>query len=61
MITAGDKIRIKPVWQDAGDDKIEFIAVDDESKGRVTIEPQLGLAINPTQVVDVAWIERVGR
>lgn len=45
----------------AGDDKIEFIAVDDESKGRVTIEPQLGLAINPTQVVDVAWIERVGR
>lgn len=57
-IKAGDRVRIKQKWQDEGDDQIAWIAIDDEDKGRVTIESQLGLAINPTQVVNVEWVER---
>lgn len=56
-IKAGNQIRIKPEYQDNGDDQITWIAIDDESKGRVTIQAQLGMPINPTQVVDVAWLE----
>ena len=57
MIKAGDVVKFKPEWADAGDETVTFIAVDDESKGRVTVQAQLGLPINPTQVVSVDWIE----
>lgn len=57
MLKAGDRIRFKPEWQDPGDDQIVFVVVDDESKGRVTVQAQLGLPINPTQVVNVDWVE----
>jgi hypothetical protein len=54
MISKGDKVQIKPEWQDAGDDSFSWVAVDDESKGRVAIMPlRTGLAIAPTQVVRV--------
>jgi hypothetical protein len=56
-IEAGDVVRIRPEWQDAGDDKCTFIAVEDEDGGRVKIQAQLGLPINPTQVVNVQWLE----
>jgi hypothetical protein len=59
-IKAGDLVRIKPEWQDAGDDAITFVAVENEDGGRVKIEAQLGLPINPTQVVKVEWLEQVG-
>ena len=60
MIHKGDKVRIKPEWQDAGDEDFTFVAVDDEDKGRVTIEPQIpGLKIKPTQVVRLDMIEKV--
>lgn len=58
-IKKGDQIRIKPEWQDAGDDQIVFVAVSDEEKGRVDIQPQLGLKINPIQTVEVSMIEKV--
>ena len=57
MIKAGDVVKFKPEWADAGDETVTFIAVGDESKGRVTVQAQLGLPINPTQVVSVDWIE----
>ena len=58
-IKAGDRIRIKPEWQDAGDDQIQWIALDDESQGRVTIQAQIpGMPILPTQVVTTDMIER---
>jgi len=57
MIKAGDKVRIKPEWQDAGDDKYEWIALGDEGGGRVLIQPQLGMFINPNQIVNVEWLE----
>lgn len=59
VIRRGDKVRIRPEFQDDGDNRIEWIAVDDEDGGRVRIQPQLGLEINPTQVVAVGAVERL--
>lgn len=59
MIRKGDKVQIKPEWQDAGDDRFDWVAVDDEDKGRVTIMPfgtGLALAIAPAHVVRVEWL-----
>lgn len=58
MIIKGDKVSIKPEWQDKGDDAFDWIAVDSEENGRVMITPLgTGLAIAPTQVVKVEWLE----
>ena len=51
MIKAGDKVTIKPECQDPGDDRIAWVAVEDEDGGRVRIQAQVGLPIKPTQVV----------
>ena len=59
MIKQGDRLRISPKWADPGDDQIVFVAVDDESQGRVTIMAMLALNINPTQVVSVEMVDRV--
>ena len=60
MIRRGDKVQIKPEWQDAGDDRFDWLAVDDEEKGRVMIisfsRRGLGLAIAPAHVVRVEWL-----
>lgn len=63
-IRCGQAVRIKPEWQDKGDDRYVWIATDDEANGRVTISPQMvgvagwHLAFNPTQVVSVDMLER---
>ncbi len=57
MVKQGDVVRIKPEYQDAGDSSYVWIAVDDESKGRVTISPvTIDMAIKPTQVVSVSML-----
>lgn len=57
MIRKGDKVQIKPEWQDAGDDRFTWVAVDDAANGRVMISPvDTGLAIAPTQVVKIEWL-----
>jgi hypothetical protein len=54
MIRKGDKVQIKPEWQDAGDDRFTWVAVDDAENGCVMISPiNTGLAIAPKQVVRV--------
>lgn len=58
MFKVGDKVRIKPEWQDPGDDEFVWIVVEDEDRGRVAIQVQLGLPINPWERVDVSMIER---
>ena len=58
-IKAGDVVKIKPEWQDDGDEDIVFIAIEDEDGGRVRIQPQLSLSINPNQVVNADWLETV--
>lgn len=58
MIKAGDIVKIKPAFQDAGDDAFTWVACDDESKGRVTISPvNIGLAIPPQQTVTTDMLE----
>ena len=57
MIKKGQQVKFKPEWSDPGDENIIHVAIDDESKGRVTVVALLGMAINPTQVVHVYMIE----
>ncbi|MBH0113223.1 hypothetical protein I5E68_09720 [Novosphingobium sp. YJ-S2-02] len=58
MIKAGDKVTIKPDFQDAGDSAFDWIAVDDEGNGRVSIKPtNTGLAFPPVNVVRVDMLE----
>ena len=56
MIKKGDIVKFKPEFMDEGDEQITFIAIDDESKGRVTVQAQLGWAINPNHVALTEWI-----
>lgn len=56
-IKAGDSVTIKPEWQDHGDEGIEWKAIDNPEKGRVTIEAQLDMPIKPTQSVNTEWLE----
>jgi len=55
-IKAGDVVKIKPEWQDRGDDAITFVAIEDEDGGRVKIQAQLGMRFNPVHVVKVEWL-----
>jgi hypothetical protein len=57
MIKKGDVVTIKPEWRDPGDDKITFIACEDEDGGRVLIEPQIAMRIKPRQVVLCSMLE----
>lgn len=58
-IKAGQVVTFKPEWLDKGDEGITFLAVDDESKGRVTVEAQVDLPFKPRQVVTVDMIASV--
>lgn len=52
MIKAKDIIRIKPEFQDAGDEHLVWVAVEDEDGGRVRIAPiNTGMKYPPNQVV----------
>lgn len=55
-VKIGDVVRFLPEWQDEGDEEIVFIAVTGDEGGRVTVEAQLGLPINPQQRVDVSML-----
>lgn len=61
MIKAGQVVKIKPEWQDEGDDKITFTATADQydtpDGPRVMITAEIGLYINPTQIVRVDMLE----
>lgn len=58
-IKRGDEVRILPEWQDTGDDRFVWLALEDEDGGRVRIEPQIpGLAFLPNQVVEVRMLAR---
>jgi hypothetical protein len=53
----GDLVKIRPEWQDHGDETLEWFCLEDEDDGRVCIQPKLGLPIEPNQVVSVDMIE----
>ena len=61
-VRKGDRVIFKTDWQDPGDDSVVFVAVDDESKGRVTVQDvNNDLEIKPTQVVATSMIRSVVR
>lgn len=55
----GDRVRIKPEWQDPGDAAIVWTVVGPPEKGRVDIQAELGLPINPVQTVEIHMVEPV--
>lgn len=57
MVLKGDVVRFKTDWQDEGDENIVFVALEDEDGGRVLIQAQLGLELNPTQVAHTYMLE----
>jgi hypothetical protein len=58
MICKGDRITFKPEWRDAGDESIEFRAIENEDGGRVKVMAMLGLSINPVSVIRTEWTEQ---
>lgn len=56
MIKAGQTVNIKPEFQDAGEEAITWIAIEDEDGGRVKIEAQVSMNIKPIQVVRIEWL-----
>ena len=54
----GDPIRIKPEWQDAGDDKLDWYVYEDELAGRVGIFTPRPDFIQPWQRVSDYMVER---
>lgn len=58
MIKKGDVVKLKPAYQDPGDDKYTWKAIEDEDGGRVRIMPvDTSLAFPPNYVVEVSWLE----
>ena len=63
MIYAGDLLRIRPEWRDAGDEFLTWVARSDEEKGRLDISALelASAAIWPMQTVTVEMVEKTGR
>lgn len=54
----GDEVKIKPQYQDSGDDKYVWKVVGEEEKGRVDISPQIpGMRLLPVNTVTTDMIE----
>ncbi len=58
-VRQGDRIEFKPEWQDDGDSEGVFIAIENEDGGRFKVVAEMGLPINPVQVVTVEMVSRV--
>jgi hypothetical protein len=57
-IQAGDIVRIKPEYQDKGDDRFVWLAVEDADGDRVRIKPiTTELAFTPNHVVLLSMLE----
>ncbi len=57
-IKRGDRVRIKPEWQDPGDDKLTWVAIENENGGRVRIAPVMpDMSYPPNYVVTIDMLE----
>ena len=57
MIKEGDRVFIKPEWQDKGDAELEWRAIENEDGGRVKISPVMpNLPLPPVYVVRTDWL-----
>ena len=57
QIKTGDRIFIKPEWQDAGDDKKEWYCVKDSDGKMLGISAKSDLPFPPWQWVDIGMVE----
>lgn len=54
MICKGDVVKIKPQWQDPGDDEFKWIAIEGDDGGRVRIATLIpGFSFHLEQVVNL--------
>ena len=59
-IKRGDRVSIKPEWQDPGDNEFAWVALEDEHGDRVRIAPVMpDVRYPPNHVVNTDMIERV--
>ncbi len=57
-IKRGDRVRIRPEWQDPGDADFTWVALDDENGGRVRIAPVMeDIEFQPNYVVTIDMLE----
>jgi len=58
MIRKGQPVTVRPQWRDPGDENVQFVALEDESGGRVLIGA-LGVLSHfiPSQVVTTDMLE----
>lgn len=57
MFKQKDVIKIRPEYQDEGDEELIWIALEDEDGGRIRIAPlNTGLTLPPNQIVTVDMI-----
>lgn len=55
----GQVVKIRPEFQDDGDDEYTWVVLNDEEKGRVDISAlDSVLKIKPIHTVQVEWLER---
>ena len=58
-IKRGDRVSIKPEWQDPGDNEFAWVALEDEHGDRVRIAPIMeDTQFPPSYVVTTTMIER---
>lgn len=58
-LRAGDRVTIRPEFQDAGDTDFAWYAADDEQQGRVTIITTIpNMVIPRTEVMQSYMLER---
>ena len=61
VLKVGDRIRIKPEWQDEGDDEFERIVIEaPENSPRELIKTLIpGFEYPPTESIEISKLERV--
>ena len=58
----GCLVKIKPEWMDKGDENLNWITLDDEQNGKITIKPinlNPPLTFTPVSVVSINQIESI--
>ena len=60
-LKVGDRVRIKPEWQDDGDDEFERVVIEAPEKSpRVLIKTLIpGFEYPPTERIEISKLERV--
>ena len=61
ILKVGDRVRIKPEWQDEGDDQWERVVIEAPEKSpRVLIKTLIpGIDYPPTERIEIKMLERV--